>query len=313
MTSIPSAAAAALLLAAVPPQAAASQECGPGALTLEARAVQTLPRTFGIEGVAPAPGGALALWSAEGEILSIASGGGILRRKLPESIRPAGVAIVPEGLLVLDRYSAREYLLGADSLPQETGLTLSIADGEKLDQAIRVDGAWALSLRDGVSHEFRIRENGVTVYRSAPGLTSKATPRYLVSPAPGSLLLTRITAPFDLIRLTPEGRVDTLTSALPSALASLIPSDSLPNWRALPAVAIDCGVLLTLTDLTADRRLLVRLDAGGQLLKVTSLDAPLGLMARLPGEATVLAARRVGNLELVWYDWRWIRESAGNH
>ena len=84
----------------------------------------------------------------------------------------------------------------------------------------------------------------------------------------------------------------------------------MPNWRALPAVAIDCGLLLTLSDLTTDRRLLVRVNAEGQVVRVTPLDAPLGLMASLPGEATVLAARRVGALELVWYDWRWIRESA---
>jgi hypothetical protein len=33
-------------------------------------------------------------------------------------------------------------------------------------------------------------------------------------------------------------------------------------------------------------------------------------VTRIPGTPTLLAARRAGELELVWYDWRWIRESS---
>ena len=289
---------------------AAAQQCAPGALSLEARTAQTLPMTFGIEGVAIAAGGTLALWSAEGEILSVTSDKAITRLKLPDSIRPAGVAIVPGGYLILDRYSGREFRLGADGVPRLTGKGSPLAEGEKLDQAIRQDSTWTLALREAFTHEFRVRREGATLFRSAPGATVKATPRYFVSSPQGPLLLTRLTAPFELIRVALDGRTDTLAASLDSALASIVPHDSLPNWRALPAVAIDCGLLLTLSDLTTDRRLLVRVDSEGQVVRVTQLDAPLGLMASLPGEATLLAARRVGALELVWYDWRWIRETA---
>lgn len=300
-----------LVLGLVGQQApAAAQQCASGGLTLEARAAEPLPVTFGIEGVTTALGGSLALWSAEGEIISIAADRTITRQKLPDSIRPAGAELVPGGTLILDRYSGREFLLGADGALSLTGLGSPIAEGERLDQAIRLGGVWILGLREAFSREFRVRRGGTTVFRSAPGPTLKTTPRYLISADGGSPLLTQMMAPFQLIRLNPDGRVDTLASSLDSALAGSIPPDSLPNWRALPAVAIDCGLLLTLTDLTADRRLLIRVNPDGQVVRVTPLDAPLGLMARLPGETAVLAARRVGALELVWYDWRWIRESA---
>jgi hypothetical protein len=73
-------------------------------------------------------------------------------------------------------------------------------------------------------------------------------------------------------------------------------------------VALDCALLVTLADLTSDHRVMVRYGVDGTVAQRTPVAAPIGLMARLPGEATVLAARRTGELELVWYDWHWIRE-----
>ena len=284
-----------------------AQDCPSGGLALEARATLPLPVTFGIEGVAAGANGALALWSAEGEVLAITTPGVLERRKLPDPIRPAGVALTPAGYRILDRQTGRDYLLGEDSVPIVLD-RVTLPTTETLDQAVWQDGQWLLGLRDGASREFHVRRGDTLVYRSIAGPTLKAIPRYHLSPAGPGLLLTGVTAPFELIRLTADGRADTLAGALPMAAAALIPMDSLPLWRALPAVAIECGVLVTLSDLTGDRRLLLRYSESGRLEKVTLLDAPLGLMARLTGANAVLAARRAGTLELVWYDWRWIRE-----
>lgn len=298
--------AAVLLLFGGAPVAEA-QDCPSGALTLEARAAQPLPVTFGIEGVAASPNGTVALWSAEGELLAIREQGMVERRRLPDTIRPAGVVLTPDGYRLIDRRSGQEYLLGQDSVP--TALTrVAIPTTEILDQAVWDDGEWLLGLRDGASREFRVRRGDSLLYRSAPGPSLNTTPRYHLSLAGRRTLLTGVTAPFELIRLAADGRADTLAGVLPREVAMLIPADSLPHWRALPAVAIDCRILVTLSDLTADRRLLLRYSDSGRLERVTSLEAPLGLMGQLPGANALLAARRAGTLELVWYDWRWIRE-----
>lgn len=290
------------------PSAAVAQACAPGALSLEARAVRALPATFGIEGVATAPGGRLVLWSAGGEILEFDGERGLVRHQLPDSIHPIGLGITPDGYRILDERTGREFLLGpGDSLQWLARITLHA--GDMVDRAVWRDGHWLLLVRQAATREFQLREAGADgdLYHSAPVDSLRAIPRYHLSDGAGPLLLTRYTSPFDVIRIDPAtGRADTL--ALLTARLTGIPDDSLKQWRALPAVAIDCGLLLTLSDLTSDHRLLVRYGPGGTIDRVTPLDAPLGLVARLPGEPTVLAARRTGDLELVWYDWHWARE-----
>lgn len=303
---------AGVLLALLPPAVAAAQHCAPGALSLEARAVQTLPATFGIEGVATAPGGRLALWSAGGEILELDREQGVIRHHLPDSIVPIGLGIVPEGYRILDNRTGHEILLTAgDSLSWLGPVTLQ--QGDMVDRAVWRDGQWLLLVRQATTHRFELRLAGTdrSLYRSAPVDSLALIPRYHLSDGAGPLLLTRYTSPFDVIRIDPAtGRTDTL-APLPAGLLD-IPADSLLHWRALPTVAIDCGLLLTLSDLTSDHRLLVRYNDLGAVDRVTPLDAPLGLVARLPGEHTVLAARRTGDLELVWYDWHWAREPAAS-
>ena len=114
-------------------------------------------------------------------------------------------------------------------------------------------------------------------------------------------------APFSVLRL--ERTTLTLDSlALPSLP---IPSDSLAGWRAMATVALDCGLLLPLTNLAADERLLLRFDAAGRLVRLTSVRAPIGFLASRPESQELIGARRVGGLELVLYQWRWSPESRG--
>ncbi len=269
-----------------------------------------LPATFGIEGIATAAGGRLALWSAYGAILELNQRGGLRQHQLPDSIHPIGLGITPEGYRILDERTGHDLLLDASDSLNSIG-SVELLPGEFLDRAIWRDGRWLLLLRQTTTREFQIRVAGTTepLYRSARADSIRVIPRYHLSEAGSQLLLVRYTDPFDVIRLDPvTGRADTLAPLSGSLAEQQIASDSLGHWRALPAVPIDCGLLLTLSDLTSDHRLLVRYGAGGTVDRVTPLDAPLGLMTRLPGEQAVLAARRTGDLELVWYDWHWARE-----
>jgi hypothetical protein len=290
----------------------AAQACQSGPVALDTRATLLLPATFGISGVAAGPAGSLALWSAGGEVFSIDRARALTRLQLPDSIRPAGVAITGDGLRLLDQATGRDFLFRPDGRVELAGQA-RLGMAEQLDQAVWQPGGWILGLRDLAARRFVVRRSSpadqAELFRSAPSDSLKTIQRYQLTESGRGFLLTRTMAPFTVIRLDPSsGIADTLAAPLVSSTGIDIPMASLSHWRALPAVAIECTVLLTLSDLTADRRLLVRYGADDEVKRVTELDAPLGLMARLPGEEGLLAARRTGELELVWYDWHWVRE-----
>lgn len=214
----------------------------------------------------------------------------------------------PDGLRILDLQNGREYVRHPDGTFELTGQA-RLGMAEQIDQALWRKDGWILGLRDLASRRFVVRRFFHTdqreLFRSAPSDSLKTIHRYHLSDSKRGLLLTRTMSPFLVIRLDPaSGTADTLQSLAKGT----IPPDSLSHWRALSTVALDCTLLLTLSDLTADRRILVRYGADDRVAQATALDAPLGLMTRLPGEDAVLAARRAGELELVWYDWHWVRE-----
>ena len=289
-----------------------SQSCGPDALRLEQLAVQPLPPHFGIDGALPLPDGGYALWSAESALLFMYPDGLRERRTLPAILHPIGLTADPTGYRFIDRATGVEYRLGADSIPERIA-ALPLARGEELDAARWLDGAWIVGLRDTRSRRFLVRRvdgpAATTLFSSAAADSVGRIPRYHLSEAGTGLLLTRLTAPFEVLRLDPKaGTVDTVAVPFRAAELRAALPDTVDYWRALPAVALDCGWLLTLSDLRSDRRLLLRYEARGGLAKVTPLDAPFGVMAGRPAEGTLLAARRAGGLELVWYQWRWVRE-----
>lgn len=293
----------------------AAQACPSGPVALDARATLLLPASFGISGVATSPSGILTLWSANGEIFAIDQKRTLIRIQLPDTIRPAGMTVTPDGIRILDLLNGREYLRHPDGTFALTGqVRLGMAD--QIDQALWRKDGWIIGLRDLASRRFVVRRffdtTGQELFRSAPSDSVKTIQRYHLSDSKRGLLLTRTMSPFTVIRLDPaSGIADTLQS-LADGSTLAIPPDSLAHWRALSAVALDCTLLLTLSDLTADRRILVRYGADDRVAQATQLDAPLGLIARLPGEDAVLAARRAGELELVWYDWHWVREPSSN-
>ena len=290
----------------------AAQACSSGSVALDARATMQLPASFGIRGVATGPSGALALWSAGGEVFSINRERSLTRVQLPDSIRPVGVAITPSGFRLLDQASGRDFLLSPDGHFQLMGQA-PLGMAEQLDEALWRQDGWILALRDLAARRYVLRRyvpsDNTVLFRSARSDSVKTIERYHLTESGRGLLLTRTTAPFMVLRIDPlSGARDTLAAALSPSAGVSIPAESLAHWRALPVVALDCPLLLTLSDLTADRRLLVRYGADDQVERVTELEAPLGLVARLPGEDVVLGARRAGELELVWYDWHWVRE-----
>lgn len=286
-----------------------AQACRSGPVSLELRASLQLPPNSGIAGVTTGRSDAVVLWSPSGEVFAVDRSRALTRWQLPDSIRPAGMAITPEGLRIFD-FAAREFLRRDDGT-LELVSTNRLAMAEQVDQALWRRG-WVVGLRDLARRSFVVRavDRGGSreLFRSATSDSVRTIQRYHLTESGRGLLLTRTMAPFTVLRLDPETRmVDTLEGVTRHAEFG-VPRDSLSSWRALPAVSLDCTLLLTLSDLTADRRLLVRYGATDRVERVTELGAPLGLIGRVPGEDGVLAARRAGELELVWYDWHWVRE-----
>lgn len=302
----------ALLLSLVVPVQA--QVCGRGALGLEAGQVRPLPPNFGIQGTVVAPDGRVALWSAGGELLQSVAGDSIVSTQFSERMVIAGLAFGPTSgsWRVADAWTGRELLFDRDG-NREGERPLALAQGQLLEQAIWREEGWLLASRDAATRRFVVvRETArgaVPLFHGETADSFAAIARYHMTALPAQLLLTEVRAPFRVIRVAlATGQADTLlTPPLP------IPHDSLYLWRALPALALDCGTLLAVASLAGDQRLLVRWDATDRVVKVTALAVPFGLVARVPGEQSLLAARRTGGLELVTYHWHWTPDSLASH
>lgn len=287
-----------------------SQSCGAGRLDLAESGALPLPATSGIQGWAADRSGAVALWSVAGELLAINARRTLARTRLPDTLTPAGLALSGDTLRFLDLASGREFRVRAGEV-EVTGVGVALAPGVLLEQAVWAGSQWVVAVREVATGALIVHAAGSQArYRAAPSPEPGALRRLQLSPAGAEVLVTELTAPFRVVRLDPStGQADTLAPALGSLGSATIEADSLGLWRALPAVALDCAVLLTLSDLRSDQRLLVRYDATGRVVRATRLEAPLGMVTALGGES-LLAARRAGELELVWYSWRWVRDPA---
>ncbi len=284
-----------------------SQTCGSARLALEEAGSLLLPSTFGIQGWASDQRGAVALWSVAGELLAVDASRALARTRLPDTLTPAGLALSGDTLRFLDLASGREYRV-IEGRVERTGAGVVLEPSVLLEQAVWSDGEWVVAVREVATGALLVRGAGPrTRYRTAPSPDGHTLRRLQLSPAGPAVLVTELMPPFQVVRVQPSGRADTLAPVLSHPASTPIPSDSLPFWRAMPAVALDCAVLLTLTDLRSDHRLMARYDAAGRVVRVTPLDAPLGMVTAL-GNASLLAARRAGELELVWYAWRWVRD-----
>lgn len=283
-----------------------SQTCGSARLALDETAALPLPSTFGIQGWAADPRGGVALWSVAGELLAVDASRALARTRLPDTLTPAGLALSGDTLRFLDLASGREFRVVAGRV-EPTGGGVTLGADVLLEQAVWSGGEWVVAVREVTTGALIVRGPGPEPrYRAAAGPDRGTLRRLQLSPAGATVLVTELMAPFRVVRVHPSGRADTLAAALDRPVPGL-PEGALSHWRALPAVALDCAVLLTLTDLQSDRRLLARYDAAGRVVRVTPLEAPLGMVTTL-GTASLLAARRAGELELVWYTWRWVRD-----
>jgi hypothetical protein len=298
------------------PSPASAQEY-PG-LELElARAIE-VPASFVVQGGALVDDSTIVAWGSTG-LLRVRAGARPQVTSLPEHVTVRGVRIAsrdPMSLELVDGSSGRvavsdmEGGLRWSGTPPTTG---------RIIQAIPLAGGWLVFVesRDGRpgglqlwipgSKAERIAWSEVERDAGAPG--SGGNPAIRLSSGSHGGFVSELEAPFRVWRAVPFIAGAELT-LLPGSLrvAEVAADRGFPLNRtvSLPVLELDRGHLLVqLSDLTSDRRLMLVLDDRGQIIRATVLDVAIGFMASSPSRRLLLALRDTGVQELVLYRWRW--------
>lgn len=312
LPSVPRCLLASLVLASLPGGGGgalrAQEACGSRQLQLEEVRARALPRNHGLDGWVAGSNGRIAFRAADGSLLVADAAAAPTTIPAEPGLFPVGLAFTGDTLLLVGT-DGRAWIAGAPMA--SAGQAVLVPGGEALESAVRLAGRWYGLFFDAAAGLARVRDAGgrslhVTASRTAEGQVR----RFHLAAGAGNLLLGEVGAPFGLVRIDPATAVaDSFATALVVAGAPVLPGDSLAHWRAMPPVALDCATLLTLTDLTGDRRVLIRYDAAGRVARAQLLTLPLGLLARIPDQPVLLGARRAGELELVWYAWHWLPDT----
>lgn len=280
-------------------------------LTLRERWSYQLPDSFQVGGVAIGDDGELYVHGPHPLVLAIRPGSGVRQILLPPETDVAGIEATTrhspfsvfdragKQVLVVDQSgrSLRSTPIGA----QEVGEIGSVAVGR---------GKWAFTATSR-----SLDRPALFVFDRGGGLREIAA----LHPGGGGALGFAILVTDSLIYafapvfpLRPTSHAfDGLSSgafdSLPHSLVERNPDDDSPAplWRAVSIVPLDCGLVLTLSDVRSDSRLLVLYDYGGRVGRVRTLNTPLAFVTSSRSGRSVLAVRRAGALEIVLYDVGW--------
>ncbi len=297
---------------------AQSPDCG--SLALAEQAARVLPPSPGVSGAARDPAsGDLLVWGPDQNVVRLTRGGERNQVALPPEVTITALVAGPEpgGLTVLDgmagaalRLDGAGQVVGRDPLPR--------FEGEVVDAAVFVGGRWVTGSRDLLRRRYVLRRldaegKSALLFATEPAPSVSAIPRFHLTATGREVLMAEFMAPFRVRRLPLEGgEPREYETVLAGERQRLVPDSALRLWRSLAALPLDCGTIQTLADLSGLTRLLVRYDDAGHVARVARIEAPLGLMLSLPEARELIGARRVGTqaseLELVFYQWRWVRD-----
>ncbi len=123
------------------------------------------------------------------------------------------------------------------------------------------------------------------------------------------LLLTETTFPFRSWAISQQG--DSHLVLDPSSMFGAADRAKMLNgWTSGHAVLLDSVYLQVLADPRSDERRLVTFSATtGKALRSLRLDVAAGIIDAVSGIQTAIAIRNTGQLELVYYRWRWRRDN----
>lgn len=181
-----------------------------------------------------------------------------------------------------------------------------IVVGNDIDSAVRIGKAWFIGWRasDTTYGTARLSENGIVSDVQVSVVPSEARE----NTGAGVVLANLWGIPAYTWRRAPF--TTRATGAVPAKILDPMAAfrqhvGRSANWAALAPVTFADGAVQTVADLTSDRRFVIVYSRDGAVLSATTLNAPLGFVAAAPTAHRILAARNVGSLELVIYEWSW--------
>ncbi|MDP2858795.1 MAG: hypothetical protein Q8P50_12570 [Bacillota bacterium] len=263
------------------------------------------PEGFRLEGVSQSRTGELLVWSRRAAIVLSRHWEQQREVRFPENLSVVSAALVRGGAQAEVEVLAQEplalYRLAVDgSIRESTRLRVA----GRLARATWSPEGWLLLLE-------RSEEDPATfalvrcLGRDGGELRQIATleaDSYLAN-APGLIVLSRISEPYTVHVLHEAGgrqRMEPPVDVLDSLMAAQ-ERGTRDGWAALSTIPINDGFMQVISDLTSDLRILVLYDALGRFSRARTLDAPLAFLASDLEEETLIAVRRVNQLELVRY------------
>ena len=278
----------------------------------------SVPDSFAMEGlVASAHSATLLAWSGSASYVLVYSR---IDDDPPKAIgnqtliRPIGAAFTNNGEEAIEVIDAGRRMVSTFSLSGEhlSDIHLRVPVQEVLGAARGQEG-WFLAGNNihGVCRLYLQSPDGDAVEVSlgsdlwVPSRTGCTHGTLLITAlSRGSVLVSRRDEPFHSQQADPGGSPNGLVFRPPrEALAQS--GDPGRLWRALPIVELDRGYLQTVADLRSDRRVIVRFDEVGTVVRIRTFDLPIGFVTSVPAERLIIGARRIGGVEIVGYVWRW--------
>ena len=270
-----------------------------------------LPDSFDLAGVTGSMQG-LVLWShSKPYLLERDSTGTWRQRSLATGRSPVSVHTSEPGghLYLLD--TTRAALTQTRLLREDT--VIAVLPGlSGLESAAVVNDQWFVGTKDSVgsSSVWALGRRSLRLifrYRSPLGRSQPVFDRSSLDCSKGTLILTGRWFPFVTYVLDAGGAI--IREFTPN-LATAVVGDSIEAQKyvlvATRTLPLDRGFLQVLSDPYSLRRVLILYDLGGNTLRVSLLNAPVGFVHSIPDERILIAYRHLDRPEIVAYRWRWV-------
>jgi hypothetical protein len=278
-------------------------------LELHMVASTPIPEEFSVAGVDAASERGFAVWSLHRPEILVCCSAGLRVVRNPEFARPVAARIAGgDSLLEVldgDQRSLLTVTFGGTIIQRHTvPLRWDIGRGVRGAEGWYVVGrdstgatlvAWVSSLGEV------LREDELL----PPPDSSTPIPTVQLVQSPEGATAALAGPPYTTWTIAPGMRPRLLVLQLPQLDSGAATSNTAPIWVSLPPLQVDSTLIRVFSDLRSDRRVLVLYDPRGAILRETTLDAALGLIASQPERHLLVGVRKITGTELAFYRWRW--------
>lgn len=277
---------------------------------LHLREIWTLgiPDSFAVTGAALSPGGRAVWWSSETFLVQAADSGGRPRPAWRAPSAPMAAAMVRPPLIDVVYADPPRITRHANDGRVLASTPLVFAHSP-FTASRAAEGWWIADLTGaGLVRLWIVRNSGERAgsnYRLT-NLNYNQPGDVVLAPDGPDIIVAQTRYPFGGIFVSATNGAT--RSGFRVALAPLVESDT-PTiqryYRGRQIVPLDSGFIQTFLDLTSEERMFLLYDSSGAFIRAMRLAAPVTMLASIPGERILLAARRTTTLEIVRYTWTW--------